>query len=272
MTFDESCDDKQPAWHPDSQSIVFSSDRDGVFNVFRVSIDKPGEVRRLTAKTERFQVPLSWDSRSHRLAILETDEETSENLRIVNLKEDPAAGWTEDTVNDFSATEASEIGAQFSPDGKWLAYVTNERGRFHEVFVCPSSSDLREEKHKRRQVSPQGISVVFPRWSREDPQALTVAAVGTDRGEYQIYMIPWGEGGTSDHGPPAEWNGGVYYYIPKMSGYDLDPSGDRILVRKLAESPDAEEAGHATFRVVLFENFLDYLREEVPGKKTGLSK
>ena len=201
---------------------------------------------------------------------METDEE--ENLRIVNLKEDPAAGWIEDTISDFSATEASEIGAQFSPDGKWLAYVTNERGRFHEVFVCPSSSDLRGGIQKRRQVSSPGISAINPRWSGVDSPALTFSGIGTGRGEYQIYIVPRIDEGTLGHESPAKWNGGVYYYLPKMAGYDLHPSGEKILVRKLAESLDEEEAEQTTSRVVLFENFLDYLREEVPGTKGVLSK
>jgi eukaryotic-like serine/threonine-protein kinase len=70
----------------------------------------------------------------------------------------------------FQGTEFIETGAQFSPNGHWIAYYSNESGRF-QVYVREFSlgSDWKPEATARHQISTGGGS--FPRW-RDDGKEL----------------------------------------------------------------------------------------------------
>ena len=66
-----------------------------------------------------------------------------------------------------------------------------------------------------------------------------------------------------------EWPEGRYYRDPKLRAYDLDPSGQRILVRKKVATPDVNEGASRFDRVVLFEHFSAYLEKKVPTTKVN---
>lgn len=270
MTFGVS-DEKLPVWGPDGESILFASNAEGVVSVFSVPLDKPGEVHRVTkVKTDvaaRFQTPLEVDSRGKRLIIFEAGPVTSEDLRTVQLKWDEETGWIEDTVADFRATVASETGASISPDGEWVAYVSNANRSHSEIFVCRFSQEpvTRAGKGQGRQISSLGTDVVVPRWVAGAPPSLLFSNLSG-----HVYTTPIRfEGDDIVPGGAVEWPGGTYHLIEKMCGYDVDPSGDRILVRKLAESPSGQSAGQSVSRVVLFEGFRDHLDAVLPRKEGG---
>ena len=64
-------------------------------------------------------------------------------------------------------------------------------------------------------------------------------------------------------GRPVRWEGGTYLHKSYTRSFDLDPDGERLLVRK---RPGAQiEKEFDSF--VLFENFLDYLEQKVPTAK-----
>jgi hypothetical protein len=48
---------------------------------------------------------------------------------ILPLEGDEVPGWTPGTPTIFFASPSNEWGAAFSPDGRWLAYMSNESGR-----------------------------------------------------------------------------------------------------------------------------------------------
>ena len=64
--------------------------------------------------------------------------------------------------------------------------------------------------------------------------------------------------------PAVEWPEGRYDPIPKLRGYDVDSSGQRVLVRKKVEKPNGNLVASRFDRVVLFENFTSYLKKKVP--------
>jgi dipeptidyl aminopeptidase/acylaminoacyl peptidase len=77
---------------------------------------------------ERTKIPVSW-SADGVLAYYEIGEETQRDIWVVELDSDR-------TPRPFVATPANELSPVFSPDGRYLAYVSNETGQ-NEVYVRP---------------------------------------------------------------------------------------------------------------------------------------
>jgi Tol biopolymer transport system component len=114
-------------WTPDGKWITFGSVRDGRRNLFWQSADGSGAPERL-ARNERAQAPTSWSPNGQLLAFEQTSVTTRWDiwmLRISDRKAEP-----------FLVTPFNEGAPQFSPDGHWLAYVSDESGRF-ETYVRP---------------------------------------------------------------------------------------------------------------------------------------
>ena len=114
-----------PVWTPDGKRIAFSSDGGGALNIFSQMADGSGGLERLTT-SEHIQAPSSWSPDGQLLSFVEFDPGTS----IWVLR--PSDG----EAQPFLQTTANELAPQFSPNGRWMAYVSNESGR-DEIYVQP---------------------------------------------------------------------------------------------------------------------------------------
>lgn len=114
-------------WSPDGQWLAFASDSDGPYSVYRQRADGSAAAERLTV-AKLPQVPLSWAPDGSGLIYGEIDEKTGSDLVWLPLDGTRKA-------RPFQMTESEEEAAQFSPDGQWVAYVSNQSGR-REVYVC----------------------------------------------------------------------------------------------------------------------------------------
>jgi len=123
LTFDEGYDGDQ-VWSPDGEYIVFSSDRDGGSNLYRKRADGSGETERLTESTTSLWAS-SWSSDGKLLTGMALDK--SFDIWVM-----PTTDGAEPET--FLASPFSEEFPMFSPDGRWIAYVSNESGR-GEVYV-----------------------------------------------------------------------------------------------------------------------------------------
>jgi hypothetical protein len=135
--------------------------------------------------------------------------------------------------------------AFLSPDGKWLAYVSNSSGS-DEIYVraFPDNGGLWK-------ISNNGGR--NPIWSRNGRDLLYQA------GDQMMAVSYSANGGAFAPEKPRIW-------LAKVGGiaWDLSPDGKRLLVLAPAGSPDAAKAEH---EVVLFQNFFEYLRQKVPAGK-----
>jgi Tol biopolymer transport system component len=119
-------DDHNVAWSPDGTRIAFESTRDGVHQVQVRSADGSGEAEQIThGEYDHFLCDWSPDGRS--LVYVEFHPETGADLWVVESEgsRQPRA---------FLNTPFYEKQATFSPNGRWLAYVSDETGRY-EVYV-----------------------------------------------------------------------------------------------------------------------------------------
>jgi Tol biopolymer transport system component len=119
-----------PVWTSDGAHIVFSSDRNGPFNLYWKRADGSGAEERLTTSAKT-QFPTAVSSDGKWLAFTEVDAQRREDISMLSL--------ADRGVTPFLQTPFRERHAAFSPDGKWVAYTSDESGR-DEVFVRPFPS------------------------------------------------------------------------------------------------------------------------------------
>jgi len=139
-----------PVWTSDGAHIVFSSDRNGPFNLYWKRADGSGAEERL-ATSAKAQFPTAVSPDGKWLAFTEVDAQRREDISMMSL--------ADRGVTPFLQTPFRERHAAFSPDGKWVAYTSDESGR-DEVFVRPFPGP-----GSRVAVSVDGGR--SPRWGRD---------------------------------------------------------------------------------------------------------
>jgi serine/threonine-protein kinase len=140
-----------PVWSPDGRFIVFS-DKEGMY---WTRSDGSGKVQPLT-QSKHLQIPSSFTPDGKRLAWYEL-KANGFDLWTVPLESD-GAGLRAGKPEVFSQTPFDERHPMFSPDGRWIAYTSNESGTY-QVYVRAFP-----DKGGKWQVSNSGGS--FPIWSR----------------------------------------------------------------------------------------------------------
>ena len=138
LTFSAGRDDVA-VWSPDSKRIVFASNRNGHFDLYEKPADGSSE-ERLLLKSDNDKRPTSWSRDGRHLIYSEIDPKTQEDLWVLPL---PVSGYPEPAAQKpipFLQTPFRETLARFSPDGRFVAYSSNESGTF-EVYVRPFSAE-----------------------------------------------------------------------------------------------------------------------------------
>ena len=159
-----------PVWSPDGKRVVFNSDRTGVEDFYVKSVDDNAPEQLLYHSEIVFKAPIAW-SKNGALAYIQLDPGTSQNLWLLD-----AAG----KAAKFAAGPRRENGGPLSPDEKWIAYASEDTGRF-EVYVQSFPTPSRQV-----QVSEDGA--VFSWWSRDGRQMVLLG--GDFRSLYRIDVVP----------------------------------------------------------------------------------
>jgi DNA-binding winged helix-turn-helix (wHTH) protein/Tol biopolymer transport system component len=120
-------DHRSPIWSADGLTVVFSSRAHGPFNLFARPVDAAASHRITSASHHQVPGSISPDGR---VAYTEFDPVTGEDIWTV-----PIAGGQS---SPFVRTPFDESSPAFSPDGRWLAYQSNESNRW-EIYARPSS-------------------------------------------------------------------------------------------------------------------------------------
>ena len=115
-----------PLWSPDGNSIVFSSDRNGNYDLFEKPASGQGE-EKLLLKNDEFKIACDWSRDGHTIVYSSQGKKTGWDIWAL-----PISGESKPipvVVGPFQ-----EIDPVFSPDGRFVAYVSNESGR-SEIYV-----------------------------------------------------------------------------------------------------------------------------------------
>ena len=113
-------------WTPDSRRITIASSRTGRWNLFWMPAND-GTAMTVLQHSDRWQRPTAWSPDGQTLAFTESDPATLDDIWTWQLGQ---------TAQPFLRTPFVEGEARFSPDGRWIAYTSNETGQ-PEVYVRP---------------------------------------------------------------------------------------------------------------------------------------
>ena len=247
LTFDGVDPFFQP-WTPDGDRVTFASDRakKGVANLYWQRADGTGEAQRLTTSEFR-QWPGSWHPSGKFLAFCEMRlGASSPDVLILPMEGDESSGWKPGEPSVFLDSPWVENTPEFSPDGRWLAYMSNESGRL-EVYVTAFPGP-----GGKWQVSAAGGR--YPRWSRSRRELLYAA--DDDR----VMTVPYRVEGEKFQAEKARrWT--EERLLNRI--YDVHPDGERLAVVTNFQAPEA-----GSDKVVFILNFFDYLRRIAPPGKT----
>jgi Tol biopolymer transport system component len=119
-------DDRYPLWSPDGTRVLFASNRSGAYDLYQKPADGSGSEQVLLQSPD-LKRPNSW-SRDGRF-ILYWSDRNGGDLMVLPLTGDRKPV-------PFLSTASNEQQGVFSPDGKWVAYQSDESGRF-EIYVRP---------------------------------------------------------------------------------------------------------------------------------------
>ena len=244
--------DTGPVWTPDGTGIVFASTRanPAAPNLYWQRADGTGDAQRLTESMKR-QRPVSWHPGGKFLAFEEFDEQGRADVMILPMTGDDQSGWKPGTPKAFMVALSSATEPMFSPDGRWLAYTSNETGR-DEVYVRPFPGP-----GAKSQISTSGGQ--FPTWSRTSHELLYALGIGS-----QIMVARYSVRGDGIQAEtPRMWPEGRFEPRGPWRMFDLHPDGERLGLRPASQTPGTGKQDHVTF---IF-NFFDELRRLAPAKK-----
>ncbi|HSF16176.1 MAG TPA: protein kinase [Vicinamibacteria bacterium] len=122
---------RDPIWTPDGEAVVFGSKRrEATFGLYRQRLDGQRPADLLWASpTPIWPDPQSFTPDGRTLVFTTKGTETSDDIWKLSLDDDR-------TATPWLATPAAEWAGRLSPDGRWMAYNSDESGR-DEVYVQP---------------------------------------------------------------------------------------------------------------------------------------
>lgn len=203
-----------PIPSPDGQKLAYEATRDGVAGVMMSQIDGSGEQR--LSSTKRLNVPTSWTTDGAAVAATAGGETGYLEVWLI-----PLSGEHKPQVLVQGPFNAG--GARFSPDGHWMAYVSDESGR-NEVYLRAFP-----QAGQRFQISVDGG--VSPVWSHNGRELFF-------RNGDQIFAVSMTLGAQAVAGKPqalfskpiADDASGPAYNI--IADYDVSPDGQRFVMPK----------------------------------------
>ena len=215
FTFDPA-DDYLPVWSPDGTRLFFSSSREGVQQLYQALSDRPGSEEPLH-RSGAWKAPDDVSPDGQFLIYETIDPKTRIDLWLLPLSGDRRP-------KPFVVTPFEEYGAQFSPDGRWVAYVSNESGRSEisvQAFPGPGG---------KWQVSSEGGTM--PRWRKDGRELFYLGAEGQLMAA-EVRLSP-----SFDSRVPTALFKVSLLESPDRQ-YDVSPDGTRILVNRVSKATEA---------------------------------
>ena len=252
LTFDPTTD-QAPIWTPDGKRIIWSSQRgNGTPNLYMQSADGTGAIQQLTSSPHP-TFPTSISQNGATVVAWENNPVTRQDVALVDI----GAAGQQTALRPLIHSSAVEIGAEVSPDGRWLAFESDESGRA-EVYVRPFPN----VDDGRWQVSAAGGT--RPVWARSGRELFYLDSNG------MLTSAPV-EPTTSTFaaGNPVKVLATRYYpgfteLGLDLRGYDVSPDGKRFLMLKDPPAESTAQAAPASMVVVL--NWIEELKARIPAK------
>ncbi|HEU4690964.1 MAG TPA: protein kinase, partial [Vicinamibacterales bacterium] len=234
-------EDVLPMWSPDGRRVFFGSDRQGNFDVYSQAADGASQAT-LEFGGPGFQVPDSLTPDSRTLVLLE--DYTA--MRLVDLS------GTRTLTPLLGGNFGARLG-QVSPNGRWIAYESNESGGGFEIYLRPFPN----VKDGREKVSIAGGR--YPVWSAKGDELFYLQTDG------HMMVAPVVTSGAFSVGSVQR----LFRWEPpvtRVSGrsYDVSPIDGRFLLLKSQPSADPGPT-HVSVILNWFEDLRTRARAQKPG-------
>ena len=207
----EAGDNHSPLWSRDGATLTFSSSRTGLQRLFRLRVQRLDVFGPLLGGDRR--TPGSWSPDGRRLAFHELDPDRRRDILI--WREGPG-----DEAAPWLATAANERAPAFSPDGRWIAYVSDaDRHEGDQVYVRPA-----DETAGRAAIRITPAGGTEPVWAK----AGGALFYRRGRGLFRVVL----DGGGAPLGEPEHLFDGAYLRDPlgNLPAYDTAPDGEGFLM------------------------------------------
>jgi serine/threonine-protein kinase len=241
-------EERMPRWSPDGRTIAFLSPRDDNFDVWSRRADGTGDAV-LLADLEESIAEMAWSPDGRSLLV-----RTAGIPGVIGGRDIYAVPLdTEGGTSPLLSSPADEAAPALSPDGRWLAYSSDELGR-REVFVRPYPN----VQAGHFQVSSGGGRA--PAWSSDGSELFFIADATNEGADSRRMMVA-----PIDRGPPFRvltpqtlFEIDDNYYLANNSiSYRVADDDERFLMaRFLGEG--------ARIELVFVQNFFEVLRERAP--------
>ena len=230
--------------------------------LFRVAADGTGQIEPLAIngrESGNELDPLAFSPDGTRLLFRELDPKTAFDLHMLT-PEKPAGSWRKTPLLRSGFSENNGV---ISPDGRWMAYESDESGRY-EVYVRPFPN----VDDERWQISTGGGT--RPVWTRSGGELLYLKGGGGPYTPVAMMSVVVQRGAKPAFSPPQLLFEGTYFVpLTEVSGftgrtYDAAADGSRFLMIKWAYESDASSAQPP---LVIVANWFKELEKIVPSRR-----
>ena len=226
-------------WTPDGKRLVFGWNKAGQPNLYLQTADGSSPMERITA-AEYVQWPGSFTPDGATLALLEEHPDTDADIYVLRL--------SDRHPTPFLNSRFSEKYPEFSPDGRWLSYSSNESGR-EEIYVRSFANSGGKWK-----LSLDGGTE--PLWARSGKQLFY-------RWQDQVWAVDVRtDTGFTPSKPRLLFEQPGYRMSSPLGCWDISVDGQRFLMVKLEERKPQPVA-----EMILVQNWFEELRRLCPTGK-----
>ncbi len=236
LTFDSGIEDF-PAWSADGRQVSFSAEGSVLFDIFRRGLDGTQDAEVLVSTPGR-EAEMGWSPDESTLVFCVTNPQSNYDLKTFSPDSRE--------IKPFLETRFNERTPAVSPDGRHIAYSSDESGKY-EVYLreFPTGSGA-------RQVSEQGG--YQPRWSRDGKELYYVAQ---DRTLMAVKV-------SASTGLPVGRSEGLFdlpefEYSTSLAAWDYDVSADGRFV--VTEKVASEDQGPRKTTIRVIENWYEEFRD-----------
>ena len=233
----EGTNNLRPSWSRDGREVFFISNRSRSLALYRQRADGSAPAQKVAS--DPHELGEGFESRDGRWLVMRSADAACCDILAMQIGVDSAP-------KPLVATSFRERSPSLSPDGRWLAYASDETGKF-EVFVRP----FPDAQTAKWQVSTDGGS--SPHWSAQGNELFYLDGANQMQAVHVATKPTFGI-----LSKERLFSAAGYFVSPWSQAYDVSPDGQRFLMLRVGST-----TGEVPVSLVLVENFLTELQQRM---------